>query len=120
MFVGCRSHVAILESSETGNLTFSRNLTATGRLEQVSWSGTNVAVDSRPGQLWVGYYIFVYQSENATIFYRNRVAGVYLIDIVNGSVIQEFEVPGRNAPAVSKLLSGELLVTTDSRAMLLC
>ena len=51
VFGACYNRVAMLEISETGNLTFSRNLTAGGRLDGRE---NTVAVGSTPGQLWVG------------------------------------------------------------------
>ncbi len=76
VFVGCNDRVVILEISRTGNLTFSGNITAGGRLSQRL---NFVAVGSTPGQLWVGYFRR----------FGNDNGGIYLIDINNDIVIQE-------------------------------
>ncbi len=99
VFVACRGLVAMLEISETGNLTFSRNLTAGGRLGG-GWN--TVAVGSRPGQLWVG---------NS----RLRSHYIYLLAVDNDTVIQEIQVAVDSNWSLhlyaSQLLTGELLIT---------
>ncbi len=103
VFVGCYGRVVMLEISETGNLTFSRNLTAGGRL---SGRQNTVAVGSRPGQLWVGYYYWSFD---------NEIDYIYLIGVDNDTVIQGIQEPlDSNWTLIllaSQLLTGELLIT---------
>ena len=89
----------MLEISETGNLTFSRNLTAGGRLDG---RDNTVAVGSTPGQLWVGCW-WVHAGHGCDI---------YLIDIDNDTVIQSIDSNScRNCYVIiSQLLTGELLI----------
>ena len=76
VFGACYNRVAMLEISETGNLTFSRNLTAGGRLDG---RDNTVAVGSTPGQLWVGCWWVP----------AGHTCDIYLIDIDNDTVIQK-------------------------------
>ena len=102
VFVGCYGRVVMLEISETGNLTFSRNLTAGGRLSERQ---NTVAVGSRPGQLWVGYVYWGFDKADC----------IYLIGVDNDSVIQGIQESVDSNWALifftSQLLTGELLIT---------
>ncbi len=100
VFVACSGRVVMLEISETGNLTFSRNLTAGGRLSERQ---NTVAVGSKPGQLWVGY------------LYWDKADYIYLIGVDNDTVIQgiqeSFDSNWNLIFFASQLLTGELLIT---------
>ena len=97
VFGGCRERIAMLEISETGNLTFSRNLTAGGRLDG---RRNTVAVGFTPGQLWVGCW---YADDGQS-------CDIYLIDIDNDTVMQKIDSNGYRRGLVSQLLTGELLI----------
>ncbi len=100
VFAGCKNRVVMLEISEAGNLTFSRNLTAGGRLRGI----TGVSVGPKPGQLWLG-----------SIWAHPKDKTGYLIDVDNDSVIQEIQAPvvSNNSShlLLSQLQTGELLMT---------
>ncbi len=102
VFGGCRDRVAMLEISETGNLTFSRNLTAGGRLDG---RYNAVAVGSTPEQLWVGCWHLS----------RGHICDIYLSDIDNDTVIQKIDSKGCGDGYVSQLLSGGLLIRRYDR-----
>ncbi len=103
VFGGCFNRVAMLEISETGNLTFSRNLTAGGRLVGRE---TTVAVGATPGQLWVG----------CSRGFRGDICDIYLIDIDNDTVIQTIDSISYHSGHVSQQLTGELLITWIGRS----
>ena len=97
VFGGSYGRAAMLEISETGNLTFSRNLTAGGRLDG---RGNTVAVGSTPGQLWVAAWQGL----------DGHNCDVYLIDIDKDTVIQKINSHSCRGGQVSQLLTGELLI----------
>ena len=50
VFAACWGRVTVLQISETGNITVTKNLTAEGRLKG---RYNIVAIGPRPGQIWV-------------------------------------------------------------------
>ncbi len=105
MYVGCYSRVALLEISEEGNLTFRRNLTAGGQLAKCCRRYI-VAVDSRPGQLWV-----------APTVYSDHDWMLYLMDVNNDSILQSLEIVTptgtmiRGVDGLAVMGTGELLLS---------
>ncbi len=87
VYAGCNRMVSVLETSETGDISVTRNLTAggllTGRRNAVAGFGPS------PGQVWV----HVISYENATVI------KVYLIDANTDSVIQMFTPDPRDIPS---------------------
>ncbi len=73
VFAGCWGRVAVLQISETGNITFTRNLTAEGRLKG---RRNMVFLGARPGQIWVTQHYW-YQTD---VF-------IILVDVETDTVI---------------------------------
>ncbi len=86
VYAGCHHVVSVLEISETGNISVTRNLTAggllTGSRNEVAGFGLN------PGQVW----IYDRSYKNATDIQ------VHLIDVNTDSVIQMFTPDSRDIP----------------------
>ncbi len=86
VYAGCGHMVSVLEISETGNISVTRNLTVGGLL-----AGKRNAVAGfgpSPGQVWV----YGRSYENATDIQ------VYLIDVNTDSVIKTFTPDSRDIP----------------------
>ncbi len=101
VFVACTGRIVLLEISETGNLTFSRNLTAGGRLDR---RRNTVAVGPRPGQLWVA-------QPPKRLAYN---ACLMLLHVDTDTVIQQIDMlvdSSWTLLSASQLMTGELLVT---------
>ena len=104
VFAGCRGKVTILQISETGNITVTRNLAAEGRLEGRQ---NLVALGPRPGQIWV-----------TQVYYSQTDVLVLLVDIDTDTVIAPIirwsaSDPGNTLAwvQVASLVTGETLLS---------